>query len=109
MFKSNLNSKIVSSSYSTNKVKQNHALLYSRFVKSTNSHNYANNDKKNDYMHVLPNKVVSKYSKHKQSNYIWIPKNLSLEDKIDYIEDYKKNICNSNNYICDNIGKPNSY
>jgi FtsZ-binding cell division protein ZapB len=109
MFKSNLNSKIVSSSYSTNKVKQNHALLYSRFVKSTNSHNYANNDKKNDYMHVSYNKVVSKYSDHNQSSYIWIPKNSSLEDKNDYIANYKKNVCNSSNYLCYNKGKPNSY
>ena len=106
--KTKLNSNIASSSSSINKVKQNYAFLYSIFVKSKNNHDYAKFDKNDDTMHVSYKKVVSKYSNHNKSCYIWIPKDLSLEDKNDYIEDYKKNICNSSNYICHNIGKQNS-
>jgi hypothetical protein len=104
--KSKLNGNIANSYSNINIEKQNHALLYSKFVKSNNINDYA---KKNESMHVSYNRNIFKISKHRKSSYIWIPKNFSLEEKNDYIASYKKVVCNSSNYICHNIGKPNSY
>lgn len=42
------------------------------------------------------------------STFIWIPKNTSMHVRNKYILDFRQNICNSENYICINRGKPNS-
>ena len=47
-------------------------------------------------------------NKSQKSNFIWVPKNACLIDRNNYIVDFKKNICNSANYLCKNKGKPNS-
>ena len=100
-FSSKLSSKTNDVSYSNiyqiSKVKNNYAFLYSRFVKSSKNQNFENYDNSKVSMH-----------KYSPSLYLWIPKNISLIDRNDYIVDYKKNICNSVNYLCKNKGKPNS-
>ena len=109
--KSSLNSnvEIISSSSSQN-IKKKHAFIYSRFVKSTNNHTYANYEKKNDSMHIpYKSSIVASKNDYHQSSFLWIPKNSSLEDKNAYIADYKKNVCDSIKYICYNKVKPNSY
>jgi hypothetical protein len=104
-------SKINVASSTFNMQKKNHALLYSRFVKSNS---YANNDMKTNYMHVSHNskimhdKNVSRKINYK-SNFIWVPKNECMNDRNLYILDFKNKVCNSENYISYNIGKPNSY
>ena len=34
----------------------------------------------------------------KQNKYIWIPKNLNIHDRNDYISSYMYEVCNSKNY-----------
>jgi hypothetical protein len=104
--KSKLNCNIANSYSNINIGKQNHALLYSKFVKSNNMVDYA---KYNDSMHALDNRNVSKYSNLRKSCYLWIPKNLCMNDRNVYISNFKRNVVNSENYISHNIGKPNSY
>ena len=104
--KSKLCSNIASPSSNINIVNQNHASLYSRFIKSNDIVDYAKCD---DSTHVLNNIVVSKYSKLRKSCYLWIPKNLCINDRKLYVSNFKKNVINSENYISYNIGKPNSY
>jgi len=105
------NSNVASST--SNMQKNNHAYLYSRFVKSTN-HTLVKDGMKTDSMLVTHTSRVmhakNNLRKNSQkSNFIWVPKNACMIDRNFYISDFKKNICNSENYISYNIGKPNSY
>jgi uncharacterized coiled-coil DUF342 family protein len=96
----------------SNMQKKNHAFLYSRFVKSTNRV-LVKDGMKTDSMLVSHSSRVmhaenNLRKKSQKSNFIWVPKNACLIDRNFYISDFKKNICNSVNYLCKNKGKPNS-
>ena len=59
---------------------------------------------KNDYVLKNNNKNIHA----KQNKYIWIPKNLNIHDRNDYISSYMYEVCNSKNYTYVNKWKPNS-
>jgi FtsZ-binding cell division protein ZapB len=98
-------------SHHVNNKKNNHAYLYNRFVKSKHDSSY--DVKKNSMHNITPTFDDVKYRmfprtiKH-HSISIWVPKNISLKDRNDYIFDYKNKICNSVDYFLSNKGTPNS-
>jgi len=97
----------VSTSISNNhisNVKKNHAFLYSRFVKSSHNYDYDSYNNKSISMH----KSSPFLHNITHSMFMWIPRNISLNDKNEYISNYKNKICDSVNYFCINKGKPNS-
>ena len=93
--------------------KKNYAYLYSKFVKSNyhahsdtsmhaSSKVFSHNDRKMHMKKVACKNIL-------KSNYIWVPKNACLSDRKIYLSNYKKDICDSKNYLSYNVGKPNSY
>jgi prefoldin subunit 5 len=96
---------------SHNESKNNHAFIYTKFVKSKHDNSFPNIIKLNNY--VKPTNTLRDINKHKlnhiKSNFIWVPKNSVLFDRQQYINEYIKNICNSEHYLCRNEGKPNTY
>jgi len=86
-------------------IKNKSTLLYSRFVKSNT---------RSDDMNVCSNSISlhdrsSSKKINVKSNFIWIPKTISKFDKVKYVNDYMISVCNSNDYISHNLGKPNAY
>jgi hypothetical protein len=59
-------------------------------------------------LNACDNNIRNRSHSSTPSIFMWIPKNVSMHVRNKYVLDFKQNICNSDNYICVDKGKPNS-
>jgi hypothetical protein len=69
---------------------------------------YANSSRSKHVRNACDNSIRNRSQSSIPSIFMWIPKNVSMHVRNKYVLDFKQNICNSDNYICVDKGKPNS-